>query len=87
MLKFYDMDPAYADLLEKEYKFCKKNEQAIRTKAMKVYQIGCNPEHALHSLCCDFHLLETKQDEWVAAQSVVAGKDQETKTGVSKGIV
>lgn len=80
-------DPAYADLLEKEYKFCKKNEQAIRTKAMKVYQIGCNPEHALHSLCCDFHLLETKQDEWVAAQSVVAGKDQETKTGVSKGIV
>lgn len=72
-------DSAYADLLEKEYKFCKKNEQAIRTKAMKVYQIGCNPEHALHKHCCDFHLLETKQDEWIAAQSIVAGKAQETK--------
>ncbi len=72
-------DPAYADLLEKEYKFCKKNEQAIRDKAMKVYKIGCNPGHALHKHCCDFHLLEAKQDEWIVAQNVAAGKNQRTQ--------
>lgn len=73
------VDSAYADLLEKEYEFCKKNEQAIRDKAMKVYRIGCNPGHVLHRNCCDFHLLEEKQDEWIAAQNVVAGKNQETQ--------
>lgn len=62
-------DPAYADLLEKEYVFCRKNEQAIRDKAAKVYRIGCSPKHTLHKHCCDFHLLEAKQDEWLAAQS------------------
>lgn len=63
-------DPSYANLLEKEYAFCKKNEQAIRNKALRVYQMGCNPEHPLHKHCCDFRLLEEKKDEWVAAQSV-----------------
>lgn len=63
------VDPAYADLLEKEYEFCRRNEGDIRNKAMKVYQIGCNPGHVLHSHCCDFRLLEAKHDEWVAARS------------------
>lgn len=65
------VDYAYADLLEKEYKFCKKNEQAIRDKAMKVYKIGCNPGHKLHRNCCNFRLLETKHDQWIAEQSVI----------------
>lgn len=57
-------NPAYADLLEKEYEFCKKNEQTIRDKAMKVYRIGLNVNHVLHKHCCDFRLLESKCDEW-----------------------
>lgn len=62
-------DAAYADLLEKEYEFCRKNEQAIRDKARKVYGIGCNPNHVLHRHCCDFRLLETKYDEWVVSNT------------------
>lgn len=62
-------NPAYADLLEKEYNFCRKNEQAIRDKARKVYGIGYNPNHVLHRHCCDFRLLETKHDEWVASNT------------------
>lgn len=62
-------NPTYADLLEKEYDFCRKNEQAIRDKARKVYGIGCNPNHILHRNCCDFHLLEVKHDEWVASNA------------------
>lgn len=62
-----ETDSAYADLLEKEYNFCRKNEQAILDKAMKVYRIGCNPNHVLHRYCCEFPLLEAKHDEWIAS--------------------
>jgi protein AbiQ len=65
------LDQSYADLLEKEYAFCKKNEQAIIKKASKVYDIGCNPEHALHKYCCNFPLLEAKHDEWVALNYLI----------------
>lgn len=79
-------DPAYADLLAKEYGFCKKHEQDIRDKAAKIYKIGCNPNHKLHNNCCDFNLLESKQDEWVLANSV-ADKEisEEQTTSESKG--
>lgn len=59
------VDPAYANLLEKEYIFCRKNEQVIREKAARVYKIGCNPNHILFKNCCDFRLLESKRDEWL----------------------
>lgn len=52
------VDPKYADLLQAEYEFCKKNEDAILAKANKIYAIGCNPNHALHFTCCNFPLLE-----------------------------
>lgn len=61
-------DPSYANLLEKEYRFCRKNEHAILIRAGKVYDIGCNPNHVLHKYCCDFRLLEEKYDEWIVAQ-------------------
>ena len=57
------LDQSYADLLEKEYAFCKKNEQAIIKKARK--------EHALHKYCCNFPLLEAKHDEWVALNYLI----------------
>lgn len=63
------VDPTYADLLEKEYEFCKKNESAICQKAEKIYRIGCNPHHILYNNCCDFRLLERKQDEWLKIHS------------------
>lgn len=63
------VDASYADLLMKEYDFCRRNEQAIRTKAMKVYNIGNNPQHVLNSHCCDFQLLQQKHDEWLRNQS------------------
>lgn len=60
-----EVDPMYADLLEKEFVFCRKNEALIREKAAKIYKIGCDPKHKLHRNCCDFRLLERKQDEWM----------------------
>ena len=65
-------DPMYADLLEKEFEFCKKNERMIREKAAKIYKIGCNPKHTLHRNCCDFHLLETKQNQWILENTAEA---------------
>lgn len=52
-------DPAYAMLLQKEYEFCRKNEDAIKRKAEKVYKIGCNSNHFLNGQCCNYQLLET----------------------------
>lgn len=57
-------DYAYADLLQKEYEFCRKNELIIRQKAEKVYRIGCNKNHFLNRQCCDFRLLEEKRKEY-----------------------
>lgn len=53
-------DPSYANLLQKEYEFCKANESSIIAKAQKVYAISCNPNHFLHGACCDFKMLEEK---------------------------
>ena len=58
-------DPAYADLLQTEYDFCKKHEQDIRDKARKVYAIGCNKDHALNYTCCKFQLLEEKCKNYI----------------------
>ena len=59
------VDPNYAALLEKEYLFCRNNEDAIFAKARQVYKIGCNPNHVLNRHCCNFSLLERKQEEWM----------------------
>lgn len=54
------IDQQYADLLNAEYLFCKKNESQIIDKANSVYKIGCNKHHRLNYTCCDFKLLEQK---------------------------
>ena len=53
-------DPNYANLLQAEYQFCNRHEADILAKAQKIYQIGCNPNHALNYTCCKFTLLEEK---------------------------
>lgn len=53
-------DSSYANLLQKEYEFCRANEGEILKVAKRVYSIGCNPRHFLNGLCCNFKLLEEK---------------------------
>ena len=48
----------YANLLEKEWNYCKTNEALIKKKALSVYNIGCNKNHKLNYTCCDFKKLE-----------------------------
>lgn len=57
-------DPAYADLLQKEYEFCRAHEDELMKKAEKTYRIGCNPGHFLNKFCCNFMLLEQKSDDY-----------------------
>lgn len=52
------IDPNYADLLEKEYLFCKANQTAIIAQACKVYRKATNPSDYFNKICCDFHKLE-----------------------------
>jgi len=63
-------DPRYADLLDKEYEFCRNNESNIINNATKVYGKAINPLDYFHNICCDFKLLEQKHDEWVNSHSI-----------------
>ncbi len=58
-------NPHYADVLTKEYRFCRKNEAKILQKAAQIYAIGCNRDHWLAANCCDYKLLESKYTEWL----------------------
>ena len=60
-------DPSYANLLQKEYEFCRANEKQIIEKAKKAYSIGHNPNHFLNKHCCDFALLEQKSKDYFIA--------------------
>lgn len=55
---FSKEDKNYRDLLEKEYRFCKENEEQIKARALKVYKIGTSLNHPLKKTCCDFKKLE-----------------------------
>ena len=72
-------DPSYANLLQKEYEFCKANESSILAKAQKVYAIGCKPGHFLNSSCCDFKLLEEKSKAYFITITDEAFADYEEK--------
>lgn len=65
-------DPAYADLLQKEYEFCRDNEKVILDKAQKTYKIGCNPKHFLNNVCCNFQLLEEKSKDYFTTIADIA---------------
>ena len=67
------VDPAYAMLLQKEYEFCRKNEDDIRRKAEKVYKIGCNSKHFLNKQCCNFKILESGYRQYFESRMDEAG--------------
>lgn len=52
------IDSKYADLLRTEFDYCKSHYNQIQKKAMSVYRIGCNKQHVLNNVCCDFRKLE-----------------------------
>jgi len=72
-------DPSYANLLQKEYEFCRANEQKLLIKAQKVYNIGLNSKHVLNPTCCDFQLLEEKSKQFFAQMAAEAFGDNEEK--------
>ena len=52
------VDPHYAALLHAEHSYCSSHQDKIRSKALAVYNIGCNKNHRLNYTCCDFKELE-----------------------------
>ena len=56
--KIAQTDKPYADLLATELSYCSRNEAKLKSKALSVYRIGCNKEHVLNNVCCDFKALE-----------------------------
>lgn len=48
----------YVALLSIEHEFCNNNVQAIKDKALEVYNVGCNSKHWLNKVCCNFKNLE-----------------------------
>lgn len=72
-------DKAYADLLEAEYKFCKKNKTAIYNKAKSVYRIGSNEKHRLNYTCCKFKVLEKHMKAYIKSQ-VISNNHQSSAT-------
>ena len=51
-------DPRYAALLRAEYRYCSAHKSQILKKATTVYRIGCNTNHRMNHLCCNFKSLE-----------------------------
>ncbi len=45
-------------LLRTEYRYCSVHKNQILQKASAVYRIGCNANHRLNHLCCNFKSLE-----------------------------
>ena len=52
------IDKYYANIVYNEYIYCLKHLEQIQKKAESVYKIGCNKEHRLNHICCDFKKLE-----------------------------
>lgn len=54
-----------AGLLIKEYKYCMKNKEEIRRRAIKIYNmINLHTNKNLEKRCCNFKLLEEKCKEY-----------------------
>ena len=53
-------DRKYADLLEKEYRYCKENQKDIIDSAHDIYDKVVNGNEFFCKICCDFSLLEKK---------------------------
>ena len=58
---FNKFDLQYKRLVIKEYNFCKSNEERIKAKAKKIYQLATkHRNYSISQVCCDFVLLEQK---------------------------
>lgn len=62
---FSNEEYRYRRLLMTELNYCNNNANQIYDKAKVVYNIGCNKDHYLNNLCCDFKLLEEKYRDYV----------------------
>lgn len=60
-----EKDEGYRNLLNKEYRFCKENEDRIIKKAKKIYEmVTQNCKQQLTDNSCDFVLLEQAYHEY-----------------------
>lgn len=83
----------YQRLLMAELNYCNRNIRSIFDKALSIYNIGCNKNHLLNHLCCDFKLLEEKcltyieiQKSMEEAAPALDDKTQNSKNGRSASI-
>ena len=54
-----------ANLLIKEYRYCMKNKEEIRKRAIKIYNmVNLHTNNNLEKRCCNFKLLEEKCKEY-----------------------
>ncbi len=71
MIEFYDIDENYINFLKTFDKqvpnvtYCNANIQSIQNKALSVYRIGCDKNHVLNHVCCDFKKLEEHYLEYI----------------------
>lgn len=63
-------DKKYRALLAKEYKFCIENEERIRKKAKKIYEmVTTNQKQILTDNSCSFYILEEACREYIRIHS------------------
>ena len=60
-------DRKYADLLEKEYRFCQKIQDGILTKVTQIYREQ-KETGKVHPMYCDFAKLEIACDEYMTKE-------------------
>ena len=60
-------DRKYADLLEKEYRFCQKIQDGILTKVTQIYREQ-KETGKVHPMYCDFSKLEIACDEYMTKE-------------------
>ena len=67
-----EMAKKYVALVNMEHEFCNKNVQAIKDKALEVYEIGCNSKHWLNKVCCNFKKLEAAMDIFIKEKQIAS---------------
>ena len=72
-IEFRDYDKRYADLLEKEYRFCQKIQDGIAEKAKRIY-MDQKRTGIVRPMHCDFAKLEAACDQYeVKGEKALAG--------------
>lgn len=60
-----ETDEKYKNLTQKEYEFCNKHVEAIRKKALTIYNLAKNDRLRTKYNLCDFSILEEKCKEYI----------------------